>query len=73
VKALNCWRRKAVSKEGAQPQERIQQVAADYLALAAEERERTLVLAGTNMERLALTQAMRSGLQEKGPWAQMAL
>jgi hypothetical protein len=53
-------------KEGAQIQERIQQVAADYLALAAGERESTLVLAGTNTERLALTQAMRSGLQEQG-------
>jgi conjugative relaxase-like TrwC/TraI family protein len=53
-------------KEGAQPQERIQQVAVDYLALAAEEREATLVLAGTNTERLALTQAMRSRLQDEG-------
>jgi len=53
-------------KEGAQPQERIQQVAADYLALTVEERERTLVLAGTNVERLALTQAMRSRLQDEG-------
>ncbi|MEA5451843.1 MobF family relaxase [Leptolyngbya sp. CCNP1308] len=53
-------------KEGDQPQKRIQQVAADYLALTAEERESTLVLAGTNAERLALTQAMRSGLQDEG-------
>ncbi|PSN13073.1 hypothetical protein C7293_17465 [filamentous cyanobacterium CCT1] len=53
-------------KEGAQSQERIQQVSADYLALSAEERESTLVLAGTNAERLALTQAMRSGLQDEG-------
>ena len=53
-------------KEGAQTQERIRQVAADYLALAAGERESTLVLAGTNAERLALTQAMRSGLQDEG-------
>jgi conjugative relaxase-like TrwC/TraI family protein len=53
-------------KEGDQVQERIQQVAADYLALAAGERESTLVLAGTNAERLAVTQAMRSGLQDEG-------
>ncbi|MEA5449236.1 MobF family relaxase [Leptolyngbya sp. CCNP1308] len=52
-------------KEGAQTQERIQQVATDYLALTAAERESTLVLAGTNEERLALTQAMRSGLQDE--------
>ncbi|MFQ4138131.1 MobF family relaxase [Nodosilinea sp. PGN35] len=53
-------------KEGSQAQDRIQQVAADYLALAAGERESTLVLAGTNIERLALTQAMRAGLQNEG-------
>ena len=53
-------------KEKSQAQERIQQVAADYLALTVEERERTLVLAGTNMERLTLTQTMRSGLQNEG-------
>ncbi|WP_052050821.1 MobF family relaxase [Leptolyngbya sp. KIOST-1] len=53
-------------KEGSQTKERIQQVAADYLALAAVERETTLVLAGTNAERLALTQAVRVGLQDEG-------
>ncbi|WP_197065024.1 AAA family ATPase [Leptolyngbya sp. KIOST-1] len=53
-------------KEEAQAQSRIQQVATDYLALTVEEREASLVLAGTNVERLALTQAMRSGLQEQG-------
>jgi conjugative relaxase-like TrwC/TraI family protein len=53
-------------KADAQPLDQIQQVATDYLELTAEERERTLVLAGTNAERLTLTQAMRSGLQEQG-------
>jgi conjugative relaxase-like TrwC/TraI family protein len=53
-------------KEAAEAGQRIQQVTADYLALTVEEREKTLVLAGTNMERLALTQAMRAGLQEHG-------
>jgi conjugative relaxase-like TrwC/TraI family protein len=53
-------------KERAQLQKRIQQVAADYLALTAAEQESTLVLAGTNMERLSLTQAMRAGLQAEG-------
>ncbi|MBE9108545.1 relaxase domain-containing protein [Nodosilinea sp. LEGE 07298] len=53
-------------KEGAETRERIQQVATDYLALAAGERATTLVLAGTNMERLALTQMMRVGLQHEG-------
>ncbi|NMF86777.1 MobF family relaxase, partial [Nodosilinea sp. P-1105] len=52
-------------KEGSQAQERIQQVAADYLALTVEDREKTLVLAGTNAERLALTQAIRAGLQDE--------
>ncbi|MBE9136192.1 relaxase domain-containing protein [Nodosilinea sp. LEGE 07088] len=53
-------------REGDQTQEQIRQVAADYLALATEEREATLVLAGTNIERLALTQAIRGGLQDEG-------
>ncbi|WP_052050576.1 MobF family relaxase [Leptolyngbya sp. KIOST-1] len=53
-------------KEEAQAQSRIQQVATDYLALTVEEREASLVLAGTNVERLALTQAMRLGLQDEG-------
>ncbi|MGK7905851.1 MAG: MobF family relaxase [Synechococcus sp.] len=38
----------------------------DYLALSPEERDRTLVLAGTNRERLGITQRIRAGLREEG-------
>ena len=46
--------------------DRIKQMAADYLALSEEERNQTLLLAGTNQERLALTQQIRSGLRAEG-------
>ncbi|MEA5451803.1 MobF family relaxase [Leptolyngbya sp. CCNP1308] len=48
------------------PEARLQQVATDYLALDETERDKTLLLAGTNQERLALTALIRSGLQTQG-------
>ncbi len=48
------------------PATRLQRVATDYLALDEEERGKTLLLAGTNQERLALTALIRSGLQAQG-------
>ncbi|MEA5449464.1 MobF family relaxase [Leptolyngbya sp. CCNP1308] len=45
------------------PETRLQQVATDYLALDEVERDKTLLLAGTNQERLALTALIRTGLQ----------
>ena len=53
-------------KEVAEAEERSQQIAQDYLTLPAEEREKTLVLTGTNQERLELTQRLRAGLQAEG-------
>ncbi|WP_341531994.1 MobF family relaxase (plasmid) [Nostoc sp. UHCC 0302] len=41
-------------------------IAADYIALSKEQRARTLVLAGTNFEKLALTQAIRGKLKVEG-------
>ncbi|MBG1263166.1 MobF family relaxase [Nostoc commune] len=41
-------------------------IAADYIGLAQEQRARTLVLAGTNVEKLALTQAIRGKLKQEG-------
>ncbi|NEU83506.1 MobF family relaxase [Nostoc sp. UIC 10630] len=41
-------------------------IAADYIGLAKEQRARTLVLAGTNVEKLALTQAIRGKLKIEG-------
>ena len=45
---------------------RRKQLAKDYLALSPEEREQTLILAGTNQERLELTQTLRAELQAEG-------
>ncbi|NEQ46953.1 MAG: relaxase domain-containing protein [Leptolyngbya sp. SIOISBB] len=41
-------------------------IARDYLALAPDERKKTLLLAGTNRERLAITQLIREGLKAEG-------
>ena len=46
--------------------DRVKQMATDYLALSEEQRNQTLLLAGTNQERLALTQQIRSGLRAEG-------
>ncbi|MEM1238639.1 MAG: MobF family relaxase [Cyanobacteria bacterium P01_H01_bin.26] len=51
---------------------RRKQLAQDYLALMPEEREQTLILAGTNQERLALTQTLRTELQTEGSLGQDA-
>ncbi|WP_373529668.1 MobF family relaxase, partial [Nostoc sp.] len=48
------------------PDTKFETIAADYIALAKEQRARTLVLAGTNVEKLALTQAIRGKLKEEG-------
>ena len=49
---------------------RAQAIARDYLALNPEERRKTLLLAGTNRERLAITQAIRAGLKSEGQLGQ---
>ena len=53
-------------REIAEAEKRSQQVAQDYLSLPAAEREKTLILAGTNQERLDLTQKIRAKLQIEG-------
>jgi conjugative relaxase-like TrwC/TraI family protein len=45
--------------------DRLQRMAGDYLDLDMKQRDGTLLLAGTNQERLALTALIRSGLQER--------
>ena len=50
----------------AEEDSRIAQVAKDFLSLSADERSETLVLAGTNNNRLALTAEIRAGLQRSG-------
>lgn len=45
------------------PEQRLDAIANDYLALNTDQQAETLLLAGTNRERLALTNRIRSGLQ----------
>jgi ATP-dependent exoDNAse (exonuclease V) alpha subunit len=52
---------------------RAEAIARDYLALTPEERRKTLLLAGTNQERLAITQAIRTGLKAEGQLGQSIL
>ena len=46
--------------------ERINQIVSDYMELEPEQRAKTLVLAGTNAERLAITQGIREELKKEG-------
>ena len=48
------------------PWKRRQQLVTDYMSKPAETRNKTLVLCGTNAERLALTAALRTALQTDG-------
>ena len=52
------------------PEERHQHITYDYLSLPPEIREKTLILSGTNLERLALTQELRAALQSEGSLGQ---
>lgn len=47
-------------------EERAKQITTDYIALTPQEREKTLILAGTNSERLAITAQIRSALKTEG-------
>ena len=49
---------------------RAKAIAQDYLALSPEDRQKTLLLAGTNRERLAITQAIRAELKSEGQLGQ---
>ncbi|OYD90432.1 exonuclease V subunit alpha [Nostoc sp. 'Peltigera membranacea cyanobiont' 213] len=51
---------------------KIEQIANDYIVGTPEQRLKTLVLAGTNTERLALTQAIRSKLLGEGTLGETA-
>ena len=48
------------------PEHRHQAITLDYLSLTAEARKKTLILSGTNAERLALTAQLRTALQNEG-------
>jgi conjugative relaxase-like TrwC/TraI family protein len=51
---------------------KIEQIANDYIVGSTEQRAKTLVLAGTNTERLALTQAIRDKLKGEGTLGETA-
>ncbi|MHC5918286.1 MAG: hypothetical protein ACYTXE_46710, partial [Nostoc sp.] len=51
---------------------KIEAIANDYIVGTPEQRLKTLVLAGTNTERLALTQAIRSLLKDEGTLGETA-
>ena len=53
-------------KEIADGQERHRQVVNEYMQLSPEARKKTLILSGTNAERLALTADLRTALQAEG-------
>ncbi len=48
------------------PQTKLEMIASEYIAFTPEQRAQTLVLAGTNLERLAITQAIRDKLKVEG-------
>ncbi|BAY95932.1 MULTISPECIES: AAA family ATPase [unclassified Tolypothrix] len=48
------------------PESKIEAIAHDYITATPSKRARTLVLAGTNKERLAITQALREHLKAEG-------
>ena len=48
------------------PELRHQALTLDYLSLTAEARKKTLILSGTNAERIALTAQLRTALQNEG-------
>ena len=60
IEKLNTHNRIAVIPDS---QQRLKQLVADYMAVAPEGREKTLVLAGTNAERLQITQLLRAALK----------
>jgi conjugative relaxase-like TrwC/TraI family protein len=55
------------------PTERLQRMADDYLSLSVGQREKTLLLAGTNRERAELTHLIRQRLQAEGAIGKNAL
>ena len=52
------------------PDKRAEKIADDYIALSEKERDKTLILAGTNQEREAITNQIRERLREEGKLGQ---
>lgn len=64
--ALELLKENGYVKEEASRKERVTAIAAQYLALSQKERKETLIVTGTNAERLAIANVIREGLKEEG-------
>jgi conjugative relaxase-like TrwC/TraI family protein len=64
--SLHCLDTAGNIREIQSQDDRLNQIAQDYLGLSPPDRGKTLILAGTNQERLKLTMLIRHGLQAKG-------
>ena len=66
TEGLNELDRAGMLQELTSSEHRHQAIALDYLSLPVEVRKKTLILSGTNAERLALTSTLRTALQAEG-------
>jgi conjugative relaxase-like TrwC/TraI family protein len=66
TKALELLNHHGYVTELENREERANAIATQYLALSQAEREQTLIVAGTNAERLSITGAIRDGLKIEG-------
>ena len=66
VGAVRLLNEKGYIVEIADPNERAKAVTQQYLGLSQRERDQTRLVAGTNVECLRITQALRSGLKDEG-------
>ncbi|MEO0852373.1 MAG: AAA family ATPase, partial [Cyanobacteria bacterium J06648_11] len=67
IEKLSLYDRVAEIPDDSQRRDRL---VSDYLSLADADRDRTLVLAGTNVERLAIAQQLRCALKQEGKLGQ---
>ena len=66
IEGLNELDRAGMVQALTSSEHRQQAITMDYLSLPVETRKKTLILSGTNAERLALTSALRTALQAEG-------
>ena len=66
VEGLTQLERAGMVHEQKSEEQRHQSIVHDYISLPVETREKTLILSGTNVERLALTAELRQVLQQEG-------
>jgi len=66
VEGLTQLERAGMVHEQKSEAQRHQSIVHDYISLPVETREKTLILSGTNVERLALTAELRKVLQQEG-------